>query len=836
MPKPILRSKSTNSAFQNASRVDNFIGALSGDPTKLAEIAIDEVTNKLEDKSSSKFIDKSAVNAASLAFNVTRAISGDPFAQIEFGIRMVEFLANNAFDGSITIPSNVKLKNDVKFKPNQHTQPKSKSKIVRAIPSSNSAKSSVAIDDTDSQIEDVDISFAMTDLIEMNEFPLSYEGNSFEELQVLLAKYQAEFNGNMFQRRQDEVSQVYQSDILAIKSKLDPLIASAKAGNYDPNGSLAQLRSELQQYYFERDQALKVYNDAIDEIKSELDNNWTQIQSTKSNIQELKDARSGLSREELEIFNSELSSLYELKNELYSDKEALKQQLSQAYHNLRNNDEVTQVNTNIELVRQYIRDHIQSYTDQLYARKSELITELNERTNQQRQQIIKLQDFLKAAMNSIRNTIVKNKSCNWGMCVGEHHGGSKAFNLNFGQLEYFINKGFNEQESCQTCIDYKKFVNSKAQSNDLRLHCQGATIIGSGGVEEIVPCQDQSYVDLSPQHVIGRPKKRGEPPYKLDGTDKYQCKSCSKAQTDSESQVPFIDLPSRVQEMIDGYIEANMKKSQQGSIDEKQNLIQSRFYYAVMYDILTSTVVNTGLSVTTSIANEASNANYEANYYEVTPQSGSSLESAGLHLLKHMLDLGEQFNAGTWSNGIAPGSHDQQTLRNVLGQPNFTHQGNPSTPRQHNGVVQSVNYPTSLDTLTTEARTFLQIGLDKISEMNNGLEGFGLVSSRGVQKSVINPFTELLTVYSHSKVCTSYYMNSTYLEQHTVKFQKIVSDNIQTWYQAAQAYYGLGGAGYMLDPDSGNNIRLEFATKSCIELIATPNLGWIDPKNLEWNL
>jgi hypothetical protein len=817
-------------------KVGNLIGALSGDPTKLVDIATDEFGNRAEDQVKAR-------DGLGLAICTARAVAGDPFAQIEFGYRMIKFLANEGFKDSITIPPTAHLNPKLKKsrqpqKAKTFTSATSAPKPVVAKVKYDSIGSVDVIDTSDSHIEQVDITFTMEDLIDLDNFGLNFAGNSYEEIKLIHDLYQGHLNGPMIQQKHDAVTACQQADYDAIQAKMNPIIQQAKNWQYDPDGLLAQLQQSLDEAYSQRRQYLQQYHDEIDNAKEARQDAYDMVVASKANIADYKEQIANSSGAERRELYEMKNSAYEVLNEHYADLNLAKERVSEAYDALNTEADTEDIDATIEEIKTERRTLKQRYVDELYARKTELIEELNQLTQQKREQVNKLRSFVINNIQDMRNTSVKKKECNWATCIGEFQGKSRVFDLSFGSLEFFISKGFEEQASCQVCIDYKKMVESKAKNNELRIPCQGATILGPGGQEELKPCATNKHKDLTQQHVIGMPKKKGDVPYMFDGTDKYQCKACQKAQTDSESQVPFIDLPKRAQELIDGYLDTQGVPEYSIKDGKNKERIQSRFYYSVMYDILSSSVVQTGLNLSASISAVATAANYNANYYEVTPQQGSSLESAALHLLKHMLDLGEKFNHGSWSPGIEPGNHDQVILRTILGQPVFNHTNKTGTvPRQLNGVVDIVNYPSSLDTITPQARSFLQIGLDKIRQINTGLEGMHIVNAAGPKHVIKNPFVEVVTVYKNGKVCSTYYMNNQTQSTHIQQFQSVVTNNLSTYYQAAKIYYGIGGNGYKLDAKQKNK-RLEFLDNHCPDLLANPHKGWKSGKmnQLAWNL
>ncbi len=381
-------------------------------------------------------------------------------------------------------------------------------------------------------------------------------------------------------------------------------------------------------------------------------------------------------------------------------------------------------------------------------------------------------------------------------------------------------------------------MQEKANANELNLTCNGAITLDLSGNETITPCPNNAIKSITLKHVIGQPKIKGENPYLFDGTDKYQCKDCLKTQTDSEAQVPFVDMPLSVQQLIDNFLDEKRVPKITGKVDNDAIRIQSRFYYAVMCDLLSNAIVSTNLNLTSTITTEARAANYDADFYEVTPQRTGSKESAALHLLKHMLDLGEKTDGNTWTPGITPGEHNQAELRTILGQPEFRFT-NPSgiEPRQVNNVVKDIFYPNGLDTLTPKAKSFLQTGLNTLETMNNGFQGLALVGVNNFgYKDVINPFNQVKTVFFSGKIVTSFFMNKDPNKNHKARIQAIMSPaNITAYLNAAKVFYGEGGRGYKLDKEQ-KNARLDFVIASCNNLLSSPHLGSQAPVVQQWNL
>jgi transposase-like protein len=822
--KPDGITQTIRTAGEGVNKVQDFVGALSGDGSAILGIGTDILLNKLDGGNGvlSQF-KNTAMNhpGLSLAITTARTLAGDPFATLEFGYKMIQFLSNEGFNSTITVPKNVRMK--------------SSSTIAKR-----AQRSIQKIDTSGAKADNHEVSFGLEGLIDEPEFLLEFEGLGYEQLKAFLEDFQSQCNNASFEAKRNLVNKQFLTDKQAIFDLYAPLIEDAKAFKYDPSGMLELLKNQLDLAYDERQAIVGPYYDQIETLKEERSTLRSSIGSLKEDISVSKSLLDGASRENRSELFAEIKEANETKSYCYDRLSEISLELNPLYEFVNNSENTAFVDLDIARIKEQRKELKQQYVDQLYSQRTNKIEELNSVKAAELDKIHRLQCYVKQSITTIRNTVIKRKNCNWVTCISEYQGGHRKFDLNFGQLEHFIKKGFNEQESCQTCIDYKKSVITRAENDELYVVCNGFKLSGSTDSEQ-QPCKLQTRKNLTQNHVIGMPKIKGEKPYLFDGTDDFKCSQCSKKQSEVDSQVPFVDLPERVQELIDNYLDKQGIKPLKGDANKDLPRIQSRFYYSVMYDIITSTVVNTGISISDSVIIEANNANYDASYYAVTPQRAGSTESAALHLLKHMLNLGEQCDIfNNWSPGINSGGHDQLTLRTILGQPEFTHTNPHSTvPRQVNGVVDQVNYPYSLDTITPEATTFLQTGLDKLKVIGSNLQDFDLVDSSGSgagsKKAVMNPFVELKYVYKSGKLISAYYMNNETEIKHNQKFKDLVSQHLNTWYAQAQVYYGLGGAGYSVNK-KGENLRLDFVTLSVSNLVSSPNLGWINPQNQEWNL
>ncbi len=439
------------------TKAENFIGALSGNPASFVALATDDLTDRVEDKVLNNNL-KLASDGIKLGISGFRAATGDPFAAVEFSYRVIKFFAQNGFKDSITVPSNVKLKpkTSKKLRPKKakkaqlkvqstaqpdtqppiHSQPQAAQESTQEY---SKASLQATIDTSNSHVEEVEVTLTMEDLIDLDEFLVNLEGVGYEALEALHASYQAELQGDLISRKHDEISQVYQSDMASIKAKMDPLIQAAKNWEYDPDGLLEEMKDAIDEAYEERNSILEEYYDEISDAKSNRQTAFDLIAGTKDLISDYKvDLILAKGAERRELFELKKSA-YESLDNYYNDLASAKVQLSAAFTALNEQTDTESIDIRIQELKNQRYELKQRYVQEFYDQKSSMIEDLKERTEEQRQLVGQLKSYIIQAIHDIRNTIVKRKDCNWKCCIGEHTGGKRQFDLNYGQLSFFVN-------------------------------------------------------------------------------------------------------------------------------------------------------------------------------------------------------------------------------------------------------------------------------------------------------------------------------------------------------------------------------------------------------------
>ncbi|MGL4759289.1 MAG: hypothetical protein ACRCXZ_08185 [Patescibacteria group bacterium] len=799
--------KSVGESFDRVQAVGSIA---SGDEGGVQEFLFSEAIGFIEGENGPISQVKKELDESGLGLMITglKALSGDPFAQIELGMKFIDFMCNGGFQEMFSFPESTTFSH------------KAQTKIVSK-PQFKKAKQIKKIDDSNTHVDEVEIELSMDELVELGDIPLTFDGSSFEQLKLVYDRISKELDSHFENRLFDLINDTYQIDRNNIDSTISRSINQIYDGYYDPDCLLQALQARLDDLYEEKDRLYHSYQADIDYYQEQINGSVYNIEGWDEMIESYRYQKQDASKSEKAELNDSIRTCRSLKSDVV-DELRIQRQQKQTLINERKKA-IDELWPDINISIQQIKDVKARYKSELLQQKSELISELNAKTAQQRQNVKQRKALLKNALKTIQSTVIKSKTCNWKMCLGTLQGKSRQFDLSYSNIAGFKHRNHDEQASCHTCIGYKKFVQELFQANNLKIYCTGYSETDANGQAVSKECPKKAFKAFEVEKVIGRPKIEGKTPHYFDGQDQWQCKDCCKEEPVGTKLVPFIDLNPRVQSMIDHYILSNGVKS--------QNQIEaSRFYYSVMYDILTQTVVDSTAPIDNhTMMAEANSSNYSAEFYSKNSQYSGSIELAGIHLLKHMLDLGEHIpkNSPTWTSGIKAGEHNQQILRNVLGLANFVGKTTSSSiPRQAKGVVDQVNIPIVFDSLTPEAYNYLQLGLDGISRMNCTLENFALVEfdSANKKKVVLNPFAELKTVFKDNKVTTCYYLNHNPANSHNLKFKQKFRNSFSTWLIAAQEHY----------KDDKKALKgLKMFSKP---LHSNLDYGWIQPGNRLWNL
>lgn len=178
---------------------------------------------------------------------------------------------------------------------------------------------------------------------------------------------------------------------------------------------------------------------------------------------------------------------------------------------------------------------------------------------------------------------------------------------------------------------------------------------------------------------------------------------------------------------------------------------------------------------------------YLDDYYTL-PQRPGSRELSGLHLLKHVINLGENFHNGSWGpyNNSA-GNYDQSELREILQLDEYNYINNPQgdSPRARKGVViPGYITPDGLDILTNSSEDYLYGYIDSLYTILKDDCGFSIFtpSTNFISRNVIiNPFYRMKSVVDDLKVVSTYYVNQGFDADYIRVFKDVFNANIQEW-------------------------------------------------------
>ncbi len=854
--------KTETSVINSFNKVDDFVGAMSGDAFSVASLASNHLKN-----GGLKDAIKGTTDCLGTVTTVAKAIGGDPMAQLQLAVKIIGFLTEPVSNKKINIPKTAKLnltkrvpKNITSENPKSDKKPKPKPKnpISANNKSSNNIKEVKIFDvnkkpdlipkdystvntDYDFKNSELDIDsinidevedFTSNELISLEDFPVEFDGIPFEELEKLIIDFNEKISDQFVQDRISAAEKLRDTDKKTVIDQFQKLIDGLYSGENDPTGEILTVVTEIENLKQFKQSKLDEFHTLIGNIFSEMSDYSSQINYVKASIDSKKCEKACADKESKFFVQQQISALFDSKNELYS----LKNLCNDQVENYKQEKDAFKESIQIDIQALYDNKKlIQQRIKELYIeQKMQQIAKINNTFYENKKAVIDTRKFAFSGIKKIKSTIVKSKLCEWKYCTQDGvEGKPQSFNLSYSTLAFFKSKGFEEQVACQCCIDYKNRINELSKSNQLILTCKG--IIDDSDPANVTQkvCKHNSIKELEACQAIGIPKLIGNIPLKFDGTDDYQCKKCKDKKSDNSIfQVPFINLPIRAQELIDNYLDMHSVNPYIEDEEQDVNLprLLGRFYYSVMYQILRGGNGTNYITNNPTITSEANSASYDASYYELTPHSPGNQESAALHLLKHMLNLGEKYNHG-WSSGITPDSHDQSQLRSILNLNTFVNDNNFYTnstfPRQKNGIVNHIGYPSVLDTLTDEAKSYLQQGLDMYKQVHTNLGEFDLVTNKNGQKAAMSPFTEHKIVYRNGKITTGYYMDENTVQKHNDVFKNLVTTHLQAWKNDALALY----------PDVGETEdAYKFIISMCNEMVKYPNDTWKDPTNAPWNL